>query len=75
MYNEFLCSKYFSTYLGFVSSLVRNINCLKRNRVGPGWTAQLVTVSNLYTKVAGLMPSQGTYEDQPMNASISGTTN
>lgn len=68
MCKEFLCSKYSSAYLGFVSSLVRNVNCLKTNQVGPGRIAQLVIVSNLYAKYVGLMPSQDTYKDQPMSA-------
>ena len=32
-------------------------------------------VSSRYTNVVGLIPGQGTYKKQPMNASISGTTN
>ena len=32
-----------------------------------GWAAQLVRVLHGYAKVAGLIPHQGTYENQPMN--------
>ena len=34
----------------------------------PGWVAQLVGVSSQCAKVAGLIPGQGTYKIQPMNA-------
>ena len=37
--------------------------------------AQLVRVSSQYTMVMGSILSQGIYKNQPMNASISGTTN
>ena len=36
--------------------------------LGPGQVAQLVWVSSQYTKVAGLIPGQGTYRKQQMNA-------
>ena len=39
----------------------------------PGGVAQLVAVSSRYAKVAGLILGQGTYKNQPMDASISGT--
>ena len=42
--------------------------------VAAGQITQLVRVSSWYIKVMGLIPSQGTYKNQPMNASISGTT-
>ena len=32
----------------------------------PGQAAQLVKASSQCTKVAGLIPSQGTYKNQPM---------
>ena len=34
----------------------------------PGQVAQLVRALSQYAKVAGLIPRQGTYEKQPMNA-------
>ena len=40
----------------------------KEFQSGPGWVAQLVRASSLCTKVVGLIPSQGTYKNQPMNA-------
>ena len=36
--------------------------------LGPGPVAQLVRVSSQYTKVVGLIPSQGTNKNQSMNA-------
>ena len=36
----------------------------------PGWVAQLVRASFPYTKVVGLIPSQGTYEKQSMRECI-----
>lgn len=39
----------------------------------PGWAAQGVRASFWYTKVAGLISGQGTYQKQPMHASLSGT--
>ena len=36
--------------------------------LGLVWVAQLVRVLSQYTKVMGLIPSQGTYKNQPMNA-------
>ena len=42
---------------------------------GPGPVAQLVTALSLYAKVVGSVPGQGTYNNQLMNALISGTTN
>ena len=41
--------------------------------LGTGQVAQLVRTSLPYIKVVGLIPGQGTYKNQPMNASISGT--
>ena len=41
----------------------------------PSCVAQLVNVPLIYTRAVGLIPSQGTYKNEPMNASISGTTN
>ena len=41
----------------------------------PGWGAPLVRVSPRYIKVMGSISGQGTYKNQPMNASVSGTTN
>ena len=35
---------------------------------GPGWVAQLVRASSQYVKAAGLILSQDTYKNQPMNA-------
>ena len=46
-----------------------------RRQMGPGWVAQLLRASSQYTKLVGSIPGQGTYEKQPMNASISETTN
>ena len=34
----------------------------------PGHIAQLVRASSRYTKVAGSIPGQGTYKNQPMSA-------
>ena len=48
---------------------------LNLRSTGPGHVAQLVRALSRYAKVLGLIPGQGTYENQPMNASISGTTN
>ena len=42
---------------------------------GPGQVAQLVRASSPYAKVAGSIPGQDTYKNQPMSTSISGTTN
>ena len=42
--------------------------------IGPGWVAQWVRESSQHTKVAGWMPSQATYKNQPMKAEMSGTT-
>ena len=36
--------------------------------LGPGWIAQLVRASLRYAKVAGSIPGQDTYKNQPMNA-------
>ena len=41
---------------------------IQRNTVGPGWLAQLVRALSRYTKVAGLIPGQGTHKKQPMSA-------
>ena len=41
----------------------------------PGQVAQLVRASSWYTMVVGSIPGQGTYKNQPMNASVHGTTN
>ena len=41
----------------------------------PGWGAQLVGASPRCAKVVGSIPGQGTYENQAVNAEISGTTN
>ena len=38
---------------------------VKREWQGPGWVAQLVGVSSGYTKVAGFIPDQDTYKNQP----------
>ena len=35
---------------------------------GPGWVAQLVRALSRYAKVVGLIPGQGTYRNQPVNA-------
>ena len=35
---------------------------------------QVVRALFPYAKVVGLIPGQGTYKDQPMNASMNGTT-
>ena len=40
----------------------------------PGWVAELVGALSQCTKVVGLIPGQGTYENQPMNAQVGGTT-
>ena len=42
---------------------------------GPVQVAQFVGVLSQYAKVVGLISSQGTYKNQPTNASIRGTTN
>ena len=47
----------------------------KSNWQYPGQVAQLVRMSPPYSKVAGLIPGQGTYKKQPMNAQVSGKTN
>ena len=40
------------------------------------WTgSSVVRASSWYTKVVGSIPGQGTYKNQPMSVSISGTTN
>ena len=39
-----------------------------------GRVTQLAGASSRYTKVVGVIPGQGTYRKQPMNAGISGTT-
>ena len=36
--------------------------------VGPGGVAQLIGASSWCTQVAGSIPAQGKYRDQPMNA-------
>ena len=36
--------------------------------IGPGQVAQLARVLPRYAKVAGSIPSQGTYKNQPTNA-------
>ena len=41
----------------------------------PGWVVQLVRAFSQYAKVVGLIPGQSTHKNQPVNASISGTTN
>ena len=43
--------------------------------LSPGQVAQLVRALSYYAKVMGLIRSQGTYESQPMNAQMGGTTN
>ena len=40
--------------------------CVKDNN-GPGWVAQLLGALSQQAKVAGLIPGQGTYKNQPMN--------
>ena len=42
---------------------------------GRGQTGQWVRVLCSHAKAAGSIPGQGTYRNQPMNASVSGTTN
>ena len=41
----------------------------------PGWVVQWSEPLPRYVKVVGSIPGQGTYKNQPMNASVSGTTN
>ena len=41
---------------------------IKNGLHGLGWLAQLVRAPSQYTNVAGLIPGQGTYMNQPMNA-------
>ena len=40
----------------------------KNTRIGPGWVAQLVRALSHFVKVAGSIPSQGSYKNQQMNA-------
>ena len=47
---------------------------IKRHIICSGQVAQLVKVLFQYVKVAGSIPGQGTYKNQPMNAQISGAT-
>lgn len=44
-------------------------------RCGPGRVALWVRTSAPDTKVSGSIPGQGTYNNQPMDSSISGITN
>lgn len=39
------------------------------------WVAQLVRASPQFTEIVGWIPSRGTSKSQPMEASVSGTTN
>ena len=41
----------------------------------PGRVALLVRALSQYAKVVGSIPGQGTHKNQPVNASVSGTTN
>ena len=42
-----------------------------RKEQGPGWVARLVRALSQHAKVAGSVPSQGTYKNQARNASVS----
>ena len=42
--------------------------------VGPGWVAQLVRALSQYSKVVGSIPGKVTFENQPVNTQINGTT-
>ena len=48
---------------------------LKARKGCPGRVAQLVGASSLYAKVAGSVPTQGTYKNQPKNWRISEIAN
>ena len=48
--------------------------CAENLSHAPGQAGQWVRLSSRYTKVAGSIPSQGTYKKLPMNVSRSGTT-
>ena len=47
---------------GFVFGLIKTCDS------GPGQVAQLVKASSPNSKVAGSIPGQGTYKEQPLNA-------
>ena len=53
----------------------KNWEMLSSTFLGPGWVAHLVRAWSQCTKVSGSIPGQDTYKNQPMNASVSGTTN
>ena len=50
----------------------QNTKLLKENN-SPGQVAQLVRASSWHAEVVGWIPRQGTYKNQPMSASVSGT--
>ena len=49
------------------SLLSKNKQTNKMVHAAPGWVAQQVRESSWYTKVAGSIPNQGTYKNQPTN--------
>lgn len=47
----------------------------KNTCCSPGWAARLVRASSQYSNIVGLIPSEDTYKNQPMDASISEALN
>ena len=45
-----------------------HLEAIKNKETGPGQVAQLVRATSWYAKVAGSIPGQGTYKNQPTNA-------
>ena len=41
---------------------------IEKNKLNFGWIAMLVRELSQFFKVAGLIPDQGTYKNQPRNA-------
>ena len=53
----------------------RHRDRMVQNETKEPWPNTSVGASSRYTKVEGLTSGQGAYKNQPMNVSISGTTN
>ena len=60
--------KYLILILVYCEEKVMLYNEVNMCNKGPGRVSQLVRASSWYTKVAGLIPGQGTYKNQPVSA-------
>ena len=66
--------KQIKTMRGYHVSYIRSSKVKKLHNI-LGQLAQLVRALSPHSKVVGSISIQGTYKNQPMNASVSGRTN